>query len=639
MVLRSGPHRFHAIASRDMKAGAVIVQCLPTAYSITELNAEELIKDASLRKSFNRSSIPKRCTYCLFKEEGEFVKMRGRSGGICSKCSMVHYCSKSCQVCSICIKRQCCIFSLSILHVPLIFNSLLNVLQVQDWKEHHKLECQYYVERCKRSIGTPCVDNNELEFDARFIPLILRTFSKLKFLREESLRAKENPKEVGQEYLIYQGEPIISCSPRHFSAMPVFEVMFSVDPTYEAAFQSPAWTLAKELMGKFALTNQDYTKSGTDAALAIWSFGTSESDKANKRFCNTIDQAIQWTCNIMRKSRFSIKSALNNSSIGGAIYPCAALLNHSCIPNCILRYKLGEPRHNADHYHQPILQVIACRDISAGEELCHSYVNLTLCPKLRKEELFESWGFVCSCQRCVAGKRCVVKLPVDWQSNLAWPLQHGIALYGGHPDNGARSVKLMDVRLDDVLTWCQGLSEDEQSRVNHQSKILQQKAEKSSTEQKAMRLLKQAVALYHNKGEQRWSPFHSKVYEARNAYSLSIKMKRSGEDFIGIDHESGTPELLEQLMQNASFLAVAYTQVENHPEFGLHLYKTGDLNLRRSFQKVSNDMANANILMARALFLWAKKVLIITHGHDHHMVRNADIQIAFCNSLSRPVQN
>ncbi len=476
--------------------------------------------------------------------------------------------------------------------------------------------------------------NNELDFDANFIPLILRTFSKLKFLKEETLRAKENPKEVvGGENLIYQGEPIISCGPSHFSAMPVFEVMFSVDPTYESPFVSPEWTLAKELMGKFALANQDYTKSGTDAALAIWGFGTSESDKANKRFCNTIDQAMQWTGNIMRKNKFIIKSALNNSSIGIASYPCAALLNHSCIPNCVLRYQLGAPCHNrTDHYHHPILQVIACRDVSAGEELCHSYVNLTLCPKLRKKELFESWGFDCGCVRCVAGGRCMVKLPVDWQSKLAWPLQHGIALYGGQPNNGARSERLMDVILDDVLTWCQGLSDDEQSRINHQFEVLQQKAKNSNTDQKAMLLLKQAVALYDNKGEQRWSPFHSKVYEARNAYSLSIKMKPSGEDFIGIGQESGTPELLEQLMHNAGFLAVAYTQVENHPEFGLHLYKTGDLNLR-SVQKASSVMAYANLHMARALFLWAKKVLIITHGHDHQMVRNADTQIAFCNFI------
>lgn len=532
------------------------------------------------------------------------------------------------------------VLNLTCEYTPLILNYFLNVIQVQDWKEHHKLECQYYVERRKRSIGKSCVDNNEFELDVGLIPFILRTFSKLKFLREETLLVKENSKGVGGEDLIYQGEQIISCGPRHFSAMPVFEVMFSVDPTYEAPFQSPAWTLAKELIGKFALTNQDFTKSGTDAALAIWDYGSSESDKANKRFCNTIDQAMQWTCNIIRKNEFSIKSGLTNSSIGRASYPCAALLNHSCIPNCILRFKLGAPRHNrTHHYHQPILQVIACRDISAGEELCHSYVNLTLCPKLRKEELFTSWGFICDCVRCVAGERCLVKLPVDWQSKLVWPLQHGIALYGGHPENGARSERLMDVSLDDVLSWCQGLSADEQSRINHQSKVLQQKAENSNTEQTSMRLLKQAVELYADKEEQHWSPFHSTVFEARKKYCLSIKMKPSGEDFIGINQESGTPELLAQLMQNASFLAVAYMQVENHPEFGLHLFKTGDLNLRRSRQKVSYDTAQNCVLMARALFLWAKKVLIITHGLDHQMVRNADHQIAVCNAHFRPVHN
>lgn len=104
MILRSGPHRYHAIASRDTPAGTVIVQCLPMAYTIEErTDTEDLINNETLRTNFNGDGKPKRCARCFFKE-GEMNGTRmgmpsSGGGGVCSKCRMVHYCCKSCQVC------------------------------------------------------------------------------------------------------------------------------------------------------------------------------------------------------------------------------------------------------------------------------------------------------------------------------------------------------------------------------------------------------------------------------------------------------------------------------------------------------------------------------------------------------------
>ena len=89
------------------------------------------------------------------------------------------------------------------------------------------------------------------------------------------------------------------------------------------------------------------------------------------------------------------------------VYPCAALLNHGCAPNCVLQYELGAAANGdgdgnaaAGRYHPPILVIVACRDVMAGDELRHSYVDLSLDTEARRARLFDTHGFVCECERC-----------------------------------------------------------------------------------------------------------------------------------------------------------------------------------------------------------------------------------------------
>merc|ERR1711957_139356 len=99
-------------------------------------------------------------------------------------------------------------------------------------------------------------------------------------------------------------------------------------------------------------------------------------DNDHESCSSKIEQAIQRTLNAFQKNNFGIVNALH-SAIGEGVYPCAALLNHSCCPNSILRYELGVANNTREHQYQPpSLQIVACRDISAGEELSHSYVDL-----------------------------------------------------------------------------------------------------------------------------------------------------------------------------------------------------------------------------------------------------------------------
>jgi hypothetical protein len=95
MVIHSGQFRYHAEASRDVKAGTVLVQCLPFAHSLLVPPGMQ-VEDAELDD--NDSGIRKRCTRCFFQEGDSVIDRIVEGFGRCSKCRVVYYCSRSCQV-------------------------------------------------------------------------------------------------------------------------------------------------------------------------------------------------------------------------------------------------------------------------------------------------------------------------------------------------------------------------------------------------------------------------------------------------------------------------------------------------------------------------------------------------------------
>lgn len=80
------------------------------------------------------------------------------------------------------------------------------------------------------------------------------------------------------------------------------------------------------------------------------------------------------------------------SCVGAGVFPLVAALNHSCEPNCYLRYTLRSTG--------PTVQIVALRDISMGEELAHSYTDVTASTTMRREKLRKIYGFNCECERC-----------------------------------------------------------------------------------------------------------------------------------------------------------------------------------------------------------------------------------------------
>ncbi|KAJ5157154.1 uncharacterized protein N7482_008254 [Penicillium canariense] len=76
-----------------------------------------------------------------------------------------------------------------------------------------------------------------------------------------------------------------------------------------------------------------------------------------------------------------------------AVYPTAAIANHSCMPNLI--HKPDQDGH---------MVFTASRDILPGQECCISYFDLTKYTDLtsRREHLRKSFRFICQCERCIS---------------------------------------------------------------------------------------------------------------------------------------------------------------------------------------------------------------------------------------------
>ena len=91
-----------------------------------------------------------------------------------------------------------------------------------------------------------------------------------------------------------------------------------------------------------------------------------------------------------RCNNFGILDDLH-AVVGAGCYPTAALLNHSCVPNCVLVFRGTR------------LSVTALKDIAAGEELCHSFADLLAPTATRRASLEAQYGFVCDCRRCTDG--------------------------------------------------------------------------------------------------------------------------------------------------------------------------------------------------------------------------------------------
>ncbi|KAL7274830.1 hypothetical protein RUND412_002261 [Rhizina undulata] len=79
---------------------------------------------------------------------------------------------------------------------------------------------------------------------------------------------------------------------------------------------------------------------------------------------------------------------------GYGVFEIISRINHSCCPNAKVTWDKNVWK----------MFVTTMRIIESGEEICVNYLDapkLDLDVVLRREELLEKWGFLCSCKRCL----------------------------------------------------------------------------------------------------------------------------------------------------------------------------------------------------------------------------------------------
>jgi hypothetical protein len=92
---------------------------------------------------------------------------------------------------------------------------------------------------------------------------------------------------------------------------------------------------------------------------------------------------------------------------GFGVYPGAALMNHSCAPNVVLCYGFALGKDAAP---SPTAQIVrTLLPLKKGDELLHSYVDVTKSVSDRRKELNAQYSFSCNCSACDVEEQALVK--------------------------------------------------------------------------------------------------------------------------------------------------------------------------------------------------------------------------------------
>ena len=284
-------------------------------------------------------------------------------------------------------------------------------------------------------------------------------------------------------------------------------------------------------------------------------------------------------------------------TIGQGVYPHGAILNHSCDPNCFLRYRGN------------VMEIVALQDINHGDELTHSYVDLAKDTDTRRRHFQELHGFDCSCARCKG--ELTVRLP---KKSMTTPDKHGrksfLRLYewilqtkNPHHPTSDSDIECIELNVDAACKSYLVENPSEITRAMQECNALKMRMKEFQgiPTGELLRTLSEAVAAL----EARLSPFSVEIYKERGEL-LSETMAELGGPHCGASVQS----CYEQCLAITAFLVVVFPAY--HPMLGLQLYTLADL------------AKGGDPIERKRLYQWTRDIMCVSHGPQHFFIQGID---------------
>ncbi|KAK3937046.1 SET domain-containing protein 5 [Diplogelasinospora grovesii] len=120
-----------------------------------------------------------------------------------------------------------------------------------------------------------------------------------------------------------------------------------------------------------------------------------------------------------------------------ALFTVGSRVNHNCRPNVFWRYS---KRHMA-------MEVVALREIQAGEEVAHSYAPLGY-TRAERQEMLRAWGFECRCAMWAAPAEHVALS--DSRRERLFEIHHTLSSHASEEETDGE--RLIHARVDQLVS-------------------------------------------------------------------------------------------------------------------------------------------------------------------------------------------
>jgi len=264
------------------------------------------------------------------------------------------------------------------------------------------------------------------------------------------------------------------------------------------------------------------------------------------------------------------------------------------------------------------MEIIAAQDIPKGKELTHSYVELVSPTTSRNSTLRDIYGFDCHCPRCCRNNVSDITsinnrnefriwLPKDYRSLSSTELTRLIL------------INYNPAISNDMMT---NSTKDESHLISFDQDKILQPLNKNETAIKAIKIKQQQANYFMMNGDLKdeisslkevVQILESLMLASDELLPLSLELYQARCDRLGslivAGRQDSSIEALIECEHIVSFLCLALSHFPNHSLLGLQLFTLGDL-----YDAEGEDDK------AQRTYIWARRTLQISQGHNSEMV-------------------